>query len=331
MDDSKDAHPSPEGQAKPTGEFLANYSVPTGHKKLTHRMLVVFFSFLTLLVFYQTRMCTEFMGSLVIERAALEWHAQQSKRLRQEVVAIQDSNSPETRPTVVPHRVFFGEGEPSSQSRLIIDATNALLGDQEACNSFPSFDGISLTETSAVVVPLWKMDVFGDRRQAGITEAGWVCSDDDSTMNPSAVTIREKPVGQECYGRLKAASIQYSGTTDGTPQMTKDGIPRIALSKHVLTNFDELKLTLFHEFMHTHAVPAYRPFLNWVHDDLTYLHEYNSALSRAGLLTPATTKWQQETALWVIICAVLAGVIGNAYWAGWWWTPSISLRLFRRL
>ncbi len=319
MDDNHDASSSVEAQPSSQG-FLSGYNVPTNLTQGQHKAIVIILLLLTLFLIYQTRMCTEQMGRIFIARSTLSWHVEKSILLRQEVETkfIRDNGLPTSPPAIVPHRVFFGDGEDSSPSKLINDVRQSLYNDRTVGDNFPSFDKIPLTQTSAIIVPLRKMAAAGDRKQMGITDAGWVCSDDDSTLEPGAVTIREKPVGNECFKRLEARSVEYDKTDDGTPQMTTDGVPRIAVSEYPFKDADVLKMTLLHELMHVHDAPPYRPFLNFVHDDLTYLPEYNTMLRKTGLLRLWSFKWKQEAALWAILFFLLAGIVINTYHAGWW-------------
>ena len=320
MGDNQDAS-STEAPFTKRG-FLSGYNVPTNLTQGQHKAVVIFLILLTFFLLYQTRMCTELMGRIFIARSTLRWHIEKSMQLRREVAAKSlGANASATPMMIVPHRVFFGDGEDSSPSKLINDVIKTLHNDQSVCDNFPSFDNIPLTQTSAIIVPLRKMAAAADRKQMGITDAGWVCSDDDSTLEPGAVTIREKPVGNACFKRLEAKSVQYDKTEDGTPQMTADGTPRIALSDYPLKDADVLKMTILHELMHVHDAPPYRPFLNFVHDDLTYLPEYNAMLRNGGLLRPWSFKWKQEAALWAVLSVILLGIVINAYRAGWWIRP----------
>lgn len=284
MDELESAAPSNQQQPKTTHEFLADVSVPTDAPRGLRVFLAALFFVATLLVLYQTRFCTLLMGRINVPRAKIERQIEVSKQLRHSVSAnAHTPDTPSALPTVIPHHVFF-ESE-SREYKLITAATNALLGDGFVCDNFPTFDGKPLKETAAIIVPMWRLPFVGDRQQMGITEAGYVCSEDDSTFVPSALTIRERPVDQACIKRLRTVGVNYTITEGETPVMTSDGMPRIALSAGLLDdgNLDLLKMSLLHEFMHAHEVPGYRPLFNYVHDDLTYLQDYDDLLSKVHL------------------------------------------------
>jgi hypothetical protein len=324
MDDKKETRPSAEEYSPPTTIIFS--SIETSLTKRQHKFVAAFFSVLAFFLLYQTRMCTELMGRMSTTYTDLNRNFNASRLLQQEV----KKQAGETDVTnkceeVVPNTDIFNK-EGVNLSQRIKDSTKALCDDQKVSDNFPAFDLIPITETRADVVPLWKLDDSEARKKMRITEAGWVCSDDDSTLEPGAVTIREKLVSDVCKKRLRAKSVLPDTIRIESPQipqvieslkMTKNGVPTIALSRAAFSDDDTLKMTLLHEFMHVHGAPPYRPFLNFVHDDLTYLPEYNAMLRKAGFLDPWKFKWKQEAALWAMLTFLAAGILGNSYLAGW--------------
>lgn len=317
MDDTrKDVHPSEGSTEDATPEFLNTAYISTTPTKRFHIIFAMLVFLITLLVCYQTRICTIYVSSIFIKRSDIETDAKRSTELALEVArGVQGTSSPEPMPAVTPHRICFGDiNALNSDGKFLMGVINELLSDQNMGTGFYSFDGIPLNRTSAVIVLFGKLDSAGNRKQMGITEAGFVCSDDNSTLSPMGLTIREKPADRRCFKRLKAMSIQYTTTNNGNPQMTTDGRPRIALSEALieLKRREELKLTLLHEFMHAHGAPAYSPILNFVHDDLTYLPEYNEMIGKTKL---DGMMRGQERALLILMIACAITILINVYLA----------------
>jgi ribosomal protein L30/L7E len=223
----------------------------------------------------------------IFARNGLKWEISESQRLRHEAVAsyLAQTHSAAKPPTIILHDILF-DSYPK-QFRLLKDTIDVLKKDQNVCNSFPktpSCDGLPLEQTGAMLVPISKLSNPGDREQMGITEAAFLCLEDDIKKNPDGLTIRERPKDSACMEKLKLHG-RYPAALDGTPRMTIDGTPRIAISLSVINEdtLEKLRLTLLHEFMHAHETPAYRPLWNWVHDDLTYLPEYNAMVHKLNL------------------------------------------------
>jgi hypothetical protein len=234
---------------------------------------------LTLLVLYQSQIYIK-LRSTYLKPEELTNHIKKSIEQRKEVAKECCHRNSPPPPGIIVHAIFS-----QAQHDLIIRAANELLNDPTVQNSFPNFDGLGVAQTDAVVVPLWKFENPYDWGQMGITEAAYVWTKDDYG-NADGVTIRERPLDPERSKKLNLDSDKYPHIHgNGPPRMTKDGTPRIFLAQHLLSErtFQKLKLTLLHEFVHAHEVPGFKPWLNFVHNDLIYLPEYCEMIDKLNL------------------------------------------------
>ncbi|HKS29809.1 MAG TPA: hypothetical protein VJS44_18445 [Pyrinomonadaceae bacterium] len=279
MADNKDSDFTRTEESQDTQTFLADYDRPERSSRLLFKALAITIFIVTIIVAGQIRIIIKSAGSRRIN-PILSNYVKQSKQLRFEVAReYQGRNSTPAPSTVIPHKVLFDE----RQYALIEQASNEVLNDPQIRDSFPStYDGIPLEQTSAIVVPLWKLNDHGDRQQMGITEAGYLRAKEDFDHNPDGLTIREKPIDSMMLHELNLKMPKCPKTKNGTPRTTEDGIPRIGLRSEIINSnsYKRLKLTLLHEFVHAHDVPGYSPWFNLVHSDLTYLAGYNAMMDK---------------------------------------------------
>lgn len=285
IDNNETGLPS-DSRTDANSSFLGNYNASTRR----HKGFNIFFGIISLLLsiffVYQTRESTELLGRKYA-RSQLAWQVNESRRLRQEAVVKRlPENSPVPVPTIRLHDVLYDQYP--KQRQLITDTINTLLKDRNFNNNFlkyPICDGLPLEQTGAIIVPFSTLKHPGDRKQMGITEAAYWCLEKAIKKDPDGLTIREIPKDAVCMKTLSLANRPYLAATDGTPRMTTDGTPRIAINTNVVSEYklDKLKLTLVHELLHAHEAPAYNPFLNLAHDDLTYLSEYNELIYNLNL------------------------------------------------
>jgi hypothetical protein len=285
IDNNETGLPS-DGGIDADNAFLRDYEVKTRLHTGIYILFAIIFLALAVLLAYQTQESTELMGRRYA-RPELPKQVSDSTRLRHEARMSQlPKGAPVPEPAIKLHDILFSQYP--KQRKLLMDTITELLKDQTINNNFltyPICDGLPLEKTSAIIVPLSTLDHPGDRKQMGITEAAYLCLKEEIDDKPDGMTIREFPKDPACMRILSSANHQYLAASDGTPRMTTDGIPRIPISASVVSEYklDRLKLTLMHEFLHAHEAPAYRPLLNWAHDDLTYLSEYNNMISSLNL------------------------------------------------
>lgn len=285
---------------QPDDDFVEGPPV-TGYGRLvkTSRRFYVLTSLVgiivTLFIFYQTETCLELLGEMFVSQLALTEQVRSSKALRDEVT--KSCKECPTISSIVPHEMFD-----ERQRKLITKATNELLCDQDVIANFPNFDDLRFDETRAVIVPLWKLGNQLDWYQMGLTPAGVICGQNESD-DPLGLTIREHPTGSDCWNKIGAQFMECPTTKNGTPQMTKDGTPRIAINSEVLNEetFTSLKYTLLHEAMHAHEVPGFKPPLSLAHSDLSYLPAYNHMMSVLKL----ESKWS-DYVLWLFALGTFA-------------------------
>jgi hypothetical protein len=259
------------------GEFLKLRDKP--RKRWACIALALTFFALVLLVFYQSQLYI-ILRSTYIPPEDLSIEIKESRRLREEVVNRRHPPDDSLSPRIIPHTIFDG-----GQRALITRAANELINDPEVQRSFPNFDGLTIQQTDAIVVPLWKFENPYDWEYMGITEAAYVWSK-NNYGNADGLTIRERPLDKERMMSLRLDDERYDHIySGGPPRMTKDGTPRIFLGQHLLSEgaFQRLKFTLLHEFVHAHEVPGFKPLLNFVHNDLMYLPQYCEMMDKLNL------------------------------------------------
>lgn len=309
-------------------DFLHNSNVETRLHWGIYAFIALVFLAVTMFLINQTREITELMGHRYA-RPQLPWQTNESRRLRHEALMSQlPQGSPVPEPTIKLDETLYDQYP--KQRELLRMTIATLLKDQNVNKNFlkhPICDGFPLERTDAVIVPFSTLEHPGDRKQMGITEAAYLCLQESIEDEPDALTIREFPKDPVCMKILRSANHQYLAATDGTPRMTKDGTPRIAINGNIV-NEDELKqlkLTLLHEFLHAHNAPAYNPFLNFAHDDLTYLSEYNEMIYNLNL---DSSKRRLNYFLWIgsVLGLITTGTLAylalggdNRLWAwvGW--------------
>lgn len=151
----------------------------------------------------------------------------------------------------------------NSQIAIITNALRILTSDQSLQRDLEKSLGHSFLEIKVEIIPSWELDE-STNDMLGVTREGWqLALAQTGKSDVRGFTLRDR---------------------QGSPRVTIDGRPRIALNPTAFGSEETLRLTLVHELFHAMNVPGVAPSrFTFAQDDLTYLPEYRSFLQRSGL------------------------------------------------
>jgi hypothetical protein len=177
--------------------------------------------------------------------------------------------------------IMFEESQ--TQLKLVQDARDDLLSDEELQKEIKDRFGVSFREIGVVILPSWKIFFQNNNERAGITLEGWkIAKPTVGSPFVRGFTLHDQP---------------------GAPQRTKDERARIVLNAKAFQSAGTMRLTLLHELLHAINVPGRDPWPpSFAQNDLTYLPEYRALVKKKGL-----DGWD-ESLIW-LLAVVAPGLI----------------------